>query len=490
LSREQRSFLITECLKESRKADPIWRRGELLSYLLKDGSHLDKEHAETIEQSVVGQFREFKKGEGLSEAIVKVANSATCSIFRELMVIALENKPDLAYKDVKVLIKNWARKCGDRSDQVEDLFLMGSNIEDEKDRAEMLGYLHLQLYNSDPLNDHSHIFASALSSAMELEGQERLKLISYLSSVAYTNYALDMLVASIDLFDNTIERIKVTTYVSSGADRAGNREVANDLMDGVLKETRSMKDPRTRFGLEIGIARDLARLDRKDQAGEILQNIIKKTGPDDPVRTLAQNMLKEREAPLKKQAAPKQVEKGPVKKRHILALYDTYEGSLKRTHMQAIARAAPLCYGFDLDLALIGFPQMDIGELLRDIGKETNIGEGGEYLSRLFEEKRLHIITVPRSSPLETWNELGLPIATTSSPRQDKAIVMSKAVELSRSEHPGKTVCLIMGLGRHGLPKSLLDSVPYHLELTGSNIPLETATAMGVMVQQLKDATR
>jgi hypothetical protein len=43
-----------------------------------------------------------------------------------------------------------------------------------------------------------------------------------------------------------------------------------------------------------------------------------------------------------------------------------------------------------------------------------------------------------------------------------------------------------MGLGKSGLPQSLLNQVQYHLELTGNNIPLETCTAMGVIAQQLR----
>jgi hypothetical protein len=66
---------------------------------------------------------------------------------------------------------------------------------------------------------------------------------------------------------------------------------------------------------------------------------------------------------------------------------------------------------------------------------------------------------------------------------------MRGAVKLAEKKHPRKVICLIMGLGRQGLPRSLLSSVPLHLELTRQNIPLETATAMGIMVQQLSDST-
>ena len=62
---------------------------------------------------------------------------------------------------------------------------------------------------------------------------------------------------------------------------------------------------------------------------------------------------------------------------------------------------------------------------------------------------------------------------------------MKDSKKLSSEEHPLKRVCLIMGLGRKGLPRSLLDKVPYHLEITGSGVPLETATAMGILAYML-----
>ena len=43
-----------------------------------------------------------------------------------------------------------------------------------------------------------------------------------------------------------------------------------------------------------------------------------------------------------------------------------------------------------------------------------------------------------------------------------------------------------MGLGRKGLPASFLKAAPAHLELTGRNVHLETATAMGVIAERMR----
>jgi hypothetical protein len=44
-----------------------------------------------------------------------------------------------------------------------------------------------------------------------------------------------------------------------------------------------------------------------------------------------------------------------------------------------------------------------------------------------------------------------------------------------------------MGLGKKGLPSSLLNKTSYHLELTGQNVSLETCTAMGIIAMKMHD---
>ena len=56
---------------------------------------------------------------------------------------------------------------------------------------------------------------------------------------------------------------------------------------------------------------------------------------------------------------------------------------MKPTHYRAIARAAPLCYAYDLDLALVGFPTEDLDLIVKETITETNIGRGGKLLEVL-----------------------------------------------------------------------------------------------------------
>jgi hypothetical protein len=175
---------------------------------------------------------------------------------------------------------------------------------------------------------------------------------------------------------------------------------------------------------------------------------------------------------------------------NILALYDTYEGGLKPAHIRAIARVAPLCVAFELDLALMGFPVDDLSELVEMVITETNIGKSGKYLRDLVEQSRVTLVPCTQQESPTNWTELGLPVATTSHPESEKAVQIQDLLKLAKTQHKLQRLCLIMGLGKKGLPRSLLDQVQFHLELTGSNVPLETCTAMGVIAEQLRAASR
>jgi hypothetical protein len=175
----------------------------------------------------------------------------------------------------------------------------------------------------------------------------------------------------------------------------------------------------------------------------------------------------------------------PSGKRHVLALYDTYEGGLKEVHLRAIARAAPLCFAFDLDLALMGFPASNVRALAGQAAAETNIGDGGRYLDQLVKEERVQLVSCTTRDPPADWSAVGLPVATTSEPDAAKLVDFPQALAAARAAG-FERVCLVMGLGKRGLPPSLLKAVRHHLELTGKRVSMETATAMGVMAERLR----
>ena len=83
----------------------------------------------------------------------------------------------------------------------------------------------------------------------------------------------------------------------------------------------------------------------------------------------------------------------------MLALYDTYEGGLKPVHARAVARAAPLCVAFGLDLALMGFPTDNLEELVKMVARDTGVGKGGGYLKELHKEGRVVLVPCTKQEP-------------------------------------------------------------------------------------------
>lgn len=163
--------------------------------------------------------------------------------------------------------------------------------------------------------------------------------------------------------------------------------------------------------------------------------------------------------------------------RFSLGLYNTYHGALKVVHTRTVARAAPLCYAYGIKLVLFGFPFENEEEAVERVAAETNIGKGGAYLKLLREEGRLLVLPYPDNNLLPEVGEL---IATTSRPSEDKRVGIEEVVA------SGRRACLVMGLGRKGLPRKFLKMAEKHVELTGWGIPLETCTVMGVICERLK----
>ncbi|AFK22218.1 DUF531 family protein [Pyrococcus sp. ST04] len=167
-----------------------------------------------------------------------------------------------------------------------------------------------------------------------------------------------------------------------------------------------------------------------------------------------------------------------------IALYNTYDvRRLHEAHIRAIARAAPVAYAFNFHLALVGFPfeSDDPNEVATDVASTTTVGEGGKYLLELAKTNKFHLLDFPeRGFP----PQFGIPIATTSRPSKDKVIKTLDVAEMALS---GRSVLLIIGLGRHGLPKEVLKISKYHLDITdGMGVSLETCTAIGIIPVKIR----
>lgn len=164
-----------------------------------------------------------------------------------------------------------------------------------------------------------------------------------------------------------------------------------------------------------------------------------------------------------------------------LALYNTYDvRRLHEAHLRAIARSAPIAYAYGFHLALVGFPfdgkPLDVAE---EVSGHTTIGEGGKYLIELARGNRFHLLDFPkRGFP----PQFGVPVATTRKPSGDKEIT---PLELAERALNGERFLLLIGLGRHGLPKETFKLARYHMDVTGKRVSLETCTAIGAIAVRI-----
>lgn len=157
----------------------------------------------------------------------------------------------------------------------------------------------------------------------------------------------------------------------------------------------------------------------------------------------------------------------------VICLVNTYDKlKLHEIHLRSIARAAPLCYAFNMHLALLDFPfWRRVEDVAEDVSEYTTIGEGGKYLIELVEEGKLHLIDkIPA--------HFGVSVATTSKPDPRKSLDVDDLPNL-------RSATFLIGLGRRGLPANILKSARYHLDITRQEVSLETCTAIGAIAMLL-----
>jgi hypothetical protein len=160
----------------------------------------------------------------------------------------------------------------------------------------------------------------------------------------------------------------------------------------------------------------------------------------------------------------------------ILGLFNTYDQNLAHGHKRAIARAAPLCLAYGLDLGIYNFPINDINHLIKSITQDTSIGEGGKYISALYMANRIELRHKLKPEKDQTL------IATTPEPESNKRVNIHELADLLND---GGTFIILLGVGKQGLPQGILNMTQYQLEMTDQNIHLETCTAMGILAYVL-----
>ena len=158
-----------------------------------------------------------------------------------------------------------------------------------------------------------------------------------------------------------------------------------------------------------------------------------------------------------------------------LGLLNTYDKiKILDAHYRSIARAAPICYAYGFSLVLYDYPyKMSCSELVEFISKKTTIGNSGKYLKLLYQEQHFFIFNLKDHGIPSLFGKL---IATTSHPDIKKKI---NHMSIINGFLNNKSYIFLVGLGRKGLPKEIINQAIYHLDITNKGISLETCTAIG-----------
>lgn len=548
--REKRGWRAAELLGELARILLDWRHG------------LDKDKKKNIDQlygNLVNIVRTLPRGKARSVAINGIAGKIPWDQTLKFMSLALDaggDAPgedglvesemeeqsdviDTVVEDGRSLIKGWARSLGGaptspdmRNQAISDIRSMIMGVDVPEHRSKLLGYLHLQLEKEKLDLGHEGIFISAVRSADGITDEKtRVEMLRYLSTIIANIEQLLELKLRAQAFKDPSHAIRLLATLAGKAHKLGAKELTGEWLKEAEVMLGSGKATSDRMKMMLNLVQGFSKASFNMEAERLLERIGKEIDTMEG-GSMKKTMLTRLDHDRKKLGSMNKFQKtmsgkrttskpglreirgtdgaeglhivtgsqpNSSRSRHVLVLYDAYTGGLKPTHIRALARAAPLCIAYDLDLGLMGFPIESAESIVERTIRETNVGQGGALLGQLLAQGRLKLIGEKGESGLEALRQLGIPVATTSHPANEKSVDLERwyrKKEISDRVSDGKTMakendkkhlCLIMGLGRQGLPTSMLKELPYHLELTGKKIPLETCTVMGLIAQRLHD---
>ena len=408
--------IFASALRDINNVKQEWQRTELLGEITKILKGVsDSKRKERMFGKILGVSLKEKE-EYIRDFFVKHSKNYPDQLLETLLQHATELK-QYPFESSKAIIRIWTKRK-----PVDYLISKLSAIKGDL-RSRLLGYLHFQLNKV-----RIKIEPTALSLALQTNNSE--DILRYLVRICSTSSDLDKVALSASASSPAI-----ILALTARADRKGLAKEANKFASAAKKKIESLSP--------------------SDEKEKLLHKL-----------KITTDRLQGIDSPQAPRSIPDLLE---VAKRgkHTLGLFNTYGGKWNHPHFKAIHKAANLCSAFDLDLALIGFPNIESEELVSEIKKEMRLPNEG-YLSSLFSNKRARFFDKDID---ESW--AGSKVATTANPDKDKLNL------------PSGKLCMIMGLGPNGLPKSFLQGSDYHFELTGSNVAFETGTAMGSIAGRL-----
>jgi hypothetical protein len=473
--------VLTESLHLLNKVERGWRQAEVLEEMVRKAGKLradppSAQHVDRFLSGLVDVALQMPAGQALSKALQSFAKNAPAARRGELVAKALGNT-GFALQDAKLLI--------DASPASRKAIL---GVRDSAMRARLLAHLHI--------NAAAGTMREALVEAAMVPDQDRLEV--YRAIVASIEAPDDLATVHGALVGDAQERARLLAALAGRADRLGARPTALAWFAEAEEHAAKVPDAKARASIRSNLAQGLERageatraaslaaLAQADKAGASQAAASASAAGSQPATSPSSAAAPSGSGP--RVASAHVAASIPPGTRHILALVDTYEGGLSEVHLRAVARAAPLCDAFGLDLALLGFPTDNLGALLKQAMAETNVGDGGRHIQDLVAGGHVHLVhATHRTAP--DFASFGHAVATTPDPDPKKSADFIGCIEAGRAAG-AKRLIVLMGLGRKGLPATFLKAAPNHLELTGRNVSLETATAMGVIAERMRQLPR
>ena len=318
-----------------------WRRLELLGEITKRLKELQDSKLKRVQYKEILKLLKSEKKRSVSDFFVKNAKHFPPSLLDSLLATSLKLKGH-EFKSSKAIVRHWINHKS-----AEDLIKFLSTQKGEI-RPKLLGYLHFQL-NKSKIKTES----SALELALKFSKSE--DMLRYLVRICSKPADL-ILVESYIAKGPSQQAIPISIALIARADRKGWNDLAHQFADNTRNLIESISDSelRDKFKSKLQITTDRLK-------GEIR--------PSSP-------------SPKKEMVVISDSGK------NTLGIYNTYGGNWNHPHYKAVFKAANLCSAFDLNLALIDFPEIEPDYLVSEIKKEMRLANDG-YLSQLFSKDRI-----------------------------------------------------------------------------------------------------
>ena len=426
-------IIVNSMIEEER----AWRLAESIGIIAKSvGNWPGGRARKALMNDLIAMTGGLPTGDARVDALKAISNRVSEHKLPELFLLAIEND-GLEAKAVRPVLK----AIVNTKNQKMISEIMPLLTEAAPDLAvKFLDNLHRLATQCD-----LELEPSALQQSLPYLADADFETVRTLCSHTTQIEEVRLLSETLEGTDENATRFAVT--LAGRADRAGDPDFARELLEQAATNLESL-DSGTALRIRKNLAKAFARLGDTERAEQLT-----------PVQTPSIVTKNHRDSEISS-------------KGHTMALVGTYDGSIGTPHLRALARASGIAWGFGLDIALVDWPTEDIEELCQRAQKESGTA-GVNHLPALLAAQRIQLLSTEEA----LGGTAGHPVATTHQPA-------GGSVNLTTFTG---SICMLIGLGRQGLPKNILDNCPDQFELTGIGASLETAVAMGAIAQRLAD---